>query len=240
MTAPTYVGVRPGASDQFVPGPGLPVLTSTPQLVSSQATLDAILAAAGRSGIELRFYASGTNPGPQTSWPYVHTVGGVAPDINGDVPGASGVAANASPAGDPGAPVWKRTLTTALSSTWANLREVWVGSTLSAWLNEWGALRGTSPYPGATGSGSPDALVRAIRTSTDGITGSNSAIEVVDRRTAGQSNTMIGWGWDGAERIGGTAAAPAGTKVAKCVLVNHGAAAPAGLPDGTLIFEKTS
>ena len=166
-------------------------------------------------------------------------------------PGPQGAQGPAGPQGDPGdisskvdkavtsavdlgAPVWKRTLTGVLATTWTNLQETWIGSKLASWHNEWGALRGTSPYTNG------DALVRAMRDSTDGIVGQASALELVDRRTAGQSNTMWGVGWDGTVRVGGTAAAPAGSATVACVLVNKGAAAPAGLPDGTLIFEKPS
>jgi hypothetical protein len=139
-----------------------------------------------------------------------------------------------TPDGDPGTPPWKIMLSTALATTWANLRETYVGANLISWDNEWGALRGTSPY--TTG----DALVRAMRQTWDGITNRASAIELVDRRTAGQSNTMWGIGWDGVQRIGGTSTNPAGTDTVHAVLVAHGAAAPSGLPDGTLIFERTS
>lgn len=90
MTAPAYVATKPGSADRFVPGPGLPTITPTPQLVSDQTSLNNILAAAGRAGIEIRFYATGTAPGPQTVWPFVHTVNGNAADSSGDVAVAGG------------------------------------------------------------------------------------------------------------------------------------------------------
>jgi len=164
-------------------------------------------------------------------------INGVAFDGQADITiqDSTKVPATASPAGDPGAPVWKRFLTSSLATTWSNLREVYVNSSLKSWLNEWGALRGTSPYTWG------DALVRAIRGAGDGISGTNSAIEIVDRRANdGSSNTMWGVGWDGVVRIGGITSAPQGTATAQCVLVDHGAAAPTGLPDGTLIIEKPS
>lgn len=139
-----------------------------------------------------------------------------------------------TPDGDPGTPMWKVVLSTALATSWSDLRQVYVGSNLVSLSNEWGALRGTSPYSGG------DALVRAMRQTWDTITGPASAIELVDRRTPGQSNTMWGIGWDGVQRIGGTSTNPAGVATVFCVLVNHGAAAPTGLPDGTLIFEKAT
>jgi hypothetical protein len=144
----------------------------------------------------------------------------------------SGLASTGSIDSGSGQPVLKRVISGSLATTWPNLVEWWVGSKIAAWLNEWGGLRGTSPY--AWG----DALVRAIRTATDGITGAGSAIELVDRRSAGESNTMWGLGWDGTVRIGGTDTVPEGVATVACVLVDNGAPAPTGLPDGTLIFER--
>jgi len=141
------------------------------------------------------------------------------------------VTVDVSPAGDPGLPVWTRRLTTSLMTTWSNMREVWVGTTLASWMNEWGALRGTGGYSWG------DALVRAIR--SDSISPSQtSAIEVVDRRSSvSNSPTLWGIGWDGVVRVGGSSSSTKGTATVPCVVVAHGAAAPAGLPDGTLIFE---
>ena len=140
-----------------------------------------------------------------------------------------------SPAGDPGAAVWTRNLAATISTAWHNLREVYVNSVLRSYLNEWGALRGTTPYT------SGDALVRAITDDTVNLAGGaagSSAVEVVDRRTGVTgSPTLMGIGWDGKLYIGGTAAVPRGTAVGQCVVVNNGVAAPAGLPDGTVIVE---
>lgn len=133
----------------------------------------------------------------------------------------------------PAAPVLgKVTMPSNLDTTWRRIREVWVGTTMASWLNQWGALRGTSFF--AWG----DALVRAIRDDT--ITTPNSgALEVVDRRASvSNSPTLWGAGWDGVVRVGGTSTVPAGTATVPCVLVENGVAAPAGLPDGTLIIEK--
>jgi|GEM_PF-3445685 len=142
------------------------------------------------------------------------------------------VTIDVSPAGNPGTPVWTRRLTTALTTTWSNMREVWVGTAMASWLNEWGALRGTGGYSWG------DALVRAVRSDSLSSPSTSSAIEVVDRRTGvSNSPTLWGVGWDGVVRVGGTSSSTKGTAIAPCVVVAHGAAAPAGLPDGTLIFE---
>lgn len=58
MTAPTYVATKTG--DTFIPGPGLPTVTATPQLFSDQPTLNQVIAAAGVSGVELRFFTTGS------------------------------------------------------------------------------------------------------------------------------------------------------------------------------------
>lgn len=90
-----------------------------------------------------------------------------------------------------------------------------------AWRNEWGALRGVSPY--AWG----DALLRAIRYSWDGIT-QGQFVELEDRRS-GAAKVLWGRRWaDGALIRNGavmadTWAAPEGTPI------------PEDLPDGTVV-----
>jgi hypothetical protein len=64
MTAPTYVYIADEEIDNFFAGPGLPVLTQKAQLVSVQSTLDQLLAAAGRAGVELRTAATGGSSTP--------------------------------------------------------------------------------------------------------------------------------------------------------------------------------
>ena len=99
----------------------------------------------------------------------------------------------------------------------------------ASWLNEWGALRGTSPYQGYG-----DALVRAIRTDQDiigtGVTATNSnAVELVDRRTGANNNVMWGRSWvDGHLTRNGNA-------MADSIVLNTGDPVPAGLPAGTII-----
>lgn len=70
-----------------------------------------------------------------------------------------------------------------------------VAANMVSWLNEWGALRGTSPYTFG------DALVRGIRETGDGITAGN-VLELTDRR----STPIVMWGrsWiDGSLRRNG-------------------------------------
>lgn len=62
-----------------------------------------------------------------------------------------------------------------------------VSSFLAGWVNEWGALRGTSPYTWG------DALVRAVRAVSDGITSGNF-IELDDRQS-GSSFIRYGRTW---------------------------------------------
>ena len=73
----------------------------------------------------------------------------------------------------------------------ADHMRIFIQGVMKFWMNEWGAIRGTSPYTWG------DALVRAIRDNGDGITSGN-ALEVVDRRTGAPTapaNVMWGVGW---------------------------------------------
>lgn len=100
----------------------------------------------------------------------------------------------------------------------------------ASWVNEWGALRGTSPYQGYG-----DALVRAIRTDQDivGTGGSatkSNAVELVDRRTGANGNVMWGRSWvDGHLTRNGIA-------MADSIVLNVGDPVPVGLPAGTIII----
>ena len=76
----------------------------------------------------------------------------------------------------------------------ANLSEVWNSGKIASWTNEWGALRGTSPYSWG------DALVRGIREDGDGIVSTQRCfIELVDRRagayTPEPKSTIWGISW---------------------------------------------
>lgn len=85
-------------------------------------------------------------------------------------------------------PRWRTSFIGTFATTVENLVEHWINGTLAAYLNEWGALRGSSPY-----SGAGDPLVRAIHTSTDGVTGGN-ALEISDR-TGSPNITVWGRNW---------------------------------------------
>lgn len=84
----------------------------------------------------------------------------------------------------------------ALTTGSANIMELWLNGKLTAYFNEWLALRGTSPYTWG------DALVRGIRMDGDGISNNNRCfIEIVDRRsgalTPDTKATMWGISWTG-------------------------------------------
>ena len=84
-------------------------------------------------------------------------------------------------------PRWRTFFTGTFASSVENIAEHYINGTLAAYLNEWGAVRGTSPY-----SGAGDPLFRAIHTSTDGVTGGN-AYEISDR--TGTPLTVRGHNW---------------------------------------------
>jgi hypothetical protein len=58
---------------------------------------------------------------------------------------------------DPGVPRLITRINATVTSSFTNLREVYVNGSLASWLNEWGALRGS-----AQSNSKFDALVRAI------------------------------------------------------------------------------
>lgn len=105
----------------------------------------------------------------------------------------------------------------------------------ASWRNEWGALRGTSPY-----SGYGDALVRAVRADDDKVgTGPSAlvsnAVEIADRRT-GVTNGGVIWGrsWvDGHLTRNGIA-------MADTIVLGTSDPVPAGLPAGTVIVRKSA
>lgn len=75
-----------------------------------------------------------------------------------------------------------------METTSSDLSQVAVQGVVKSWRNEWGALRGTSPYNWG------DALVRAIRENGDGIT-AGTAFQLNDRRTGAPAATMFGINW---------------------------------------------
>ena len=114
------------------------------------------------------------------------------------------------------------------------------------WMNEWGAIRGTSPFNWG------DALVRAIRETGDGISdgtgvaGSGRALEVVDRRIVSPpdvataehttpSSVMWGVRWKDGRMVQGGALVGA---VYTLDSSEDETDIPASLPAGTLIVRK--
>lgn len=114
----------------------------------------------------------------------------------------------------------------ATSTNNPNVERIKVNGFDASWRNEWGALRGTSPYSDGYG----DSLVRAIRTDSDGITRGN-ALELVDRRAGANGNQMWGRSWlDGSLTRNGNV-------MADVYVMANGATPPATLPAGTVIIE---
>jgi hypothetical protein len=98
-----------------------------------------------------------------------------------------------------------------------------IGGAVRLWHNEWGALRGTSPY--AWG----DALIRAIRNQGDGITAGNF-IELQDRRTGANSNIMYARRWTDGKLVRN------GIVMADSIVLGPSDPVPANLPAGTIIY----
>lgn len=119
------------------------------------------------------------------------------------------------------------------SSSNPDLLEVYLNGFKASWSNEWGALRGTSPYPGYG-----DALLRAMRVDGDQIgsgavaTASN-AVELVDRRAAGNT-VMWGRSWvDGHLTRNGI-------PMADSISLSSTDSVPEGLPPGTIIVRANA
>jgi len=126
-----------------------------------------------------------------------------------------------------GAYLERTNLNYALDTTNPDLSQVYVNSFKSSWMNEWGALRGTSPHSWG------DSLVRAIRDNGDGITSSSaSALEINDRRTGAVHPTMWGRKWADGSLVRN------GNTMADVYVIENGATPPASLPAGTVIIEK--
>lgn len=146
----------------------------------------------------------------------------------------------------PSTPQLSRNLTYTVTVNDPNLIEIAISGLTKYWHNEWGAIRGTSPYNWG------DSLVRAIRSTGDGISsgtgsaGSGRAIELVDRRittppnieTAEHltpSNVMWGVRWKDGRMVQG------GNLVGATYVLDSDQDAtdiPASLPAGTLIVRK--
>lgn len=119
--------------------------------------------------------------------------------------------------------------TGSLATTNPNASEFYVNGSMKSWHNEWGALRGTSPYSWG------DSLVRGVRSSGDGIGGGNF-VEISDRRS---SPTVVSYGrqWASGNLVRN------GIVMSDCYLCGPGLTKDtdpnvALLPSGTLIFER--
>lgn len=127
-------------------------------------------------------------------------------------------------------PDLRTTLRAALATTDSNLAEYRVGAALKFWQNEWGAIRGVSPYVWG------DALVRAVREQGDGIT-SGRAFELQDRRTGAGDRIMFGVNWaDGGLTQGGASVGTVFTLTSSQTTADI----PATLPAGALIVKRTT
>lgn len=110
----------------------------------------------------------------------------------------------------------------------ANLYEVAYMGVLKFWQNEWGAIRGTSPFSWG------DALVRGIREDGDTIGGNGQVLELVDRRTGAlpsPGNVMWGRKWSDGTLVRN------GVLMADTYVRVGGASIPANLPAGTIVVE---
>lgn len=79
----------------------------------------------------------------------------------------------------------------AISSSWHNLREVYDGSSLASWYNEWGALRGS-----AHSNSKFDALVRAIgRTDWSSSTHQGAGYAAMEIINSARTSQFFGRHW---------------------------------------------
>lgn len=126
-------------------------------------------------------------------------------------------------------PILERVLNYAVQTADTDLLKVVIQARDAMWLNEWGALRGESPYNWG------DALVRAIVAQGTAITQGN-AFEIEDRRS-GTTVKRFGVEWltgglvQSGQQVGAVYTLAAGQTEADI---------PAGLPRGTLIVRRTA
>lgn len=132
------------------------------------------------------------------------------------------VASSATFSSTVAAPLQKTSLNFTLDTSSSDLSQVYLNSKKISWRNEWGALRGTSPYTWG------DSLVRAVRDDTDGVTAGN-AVELQDRRTGAGSNIMWGRRWTDGALVRN------GIKMADSIVLGSTDPVPANLPAGTII-----
>lgn len=120
-------------------------------------------------------------------------------------------------------PVWQTNFTGTIDTEDRNVAEHYVNGTMTAWLNEWGAMRGSAPFQ--------DALFRAIRTNTDGAGSGNSpAFHLNDRRTGALSPHIWARTWNGALLRNGI------TMADTYVRNSSSDPIPPGLPAGTIVI----
>ena len=130
-------------------------------------------------------------------------------------------------------PQFSRNITYALATDNPDIAKIAINGIDKYWHNEWGAIRGTSPYSWG------DALVRAIRSNGDGIT-NGEAFQLSDRRSgapASPGNVMWGVRWTDGRMVQG------GQPVGAVYWLEHDqdeSTIPATLPAGTLIVRKAS
>lgn len=123
---------------------------------------------------------------------------------------------------------FSRNITYTLATDNPDIAQIAINGIVKYWHNEWGAIRGTSPYNWG------DALVRAVRSNGDGIT-SGRAFEVNDRRTGAPTPILWGVNWTDGRMVQG------GQQVGAVFVLNANQSAsdiPATLPTGTLIVRK--
>lgn len=195
------------------PGPpGDGTATLSIGTVTSGATADASI-----TGTVLSLVLPKGDPGINGT----NGVDGVTQDVSGKVD------KDATQATDTSSWIRRLTLGYTPATTSSDFFQMIIGGVKKMWQNEWGAIRGTSPYSWG------DALVRAVRSDSDGITSGNF-VELQDRRAGANSNNIYARRWtDGALVRNGVVMADA-------LVLGPSDAVPAGTPAGTIIVRKTA
>lgn len=194
---------------------------------------------AGATGAQGPAGADSTVPGPQGPQGAKGDTGATGPAGTTDYNALSNkptIPTTAAQVGAvPASVTYSSTVANSIQKTWLNftldtssadLSQVYLNSKKVSWRNEWGALRGTSPYTWG------DALVRAVRDDTDNVTAGN-AVELQDRRTGANSNIMWGRRWTDGALVRN------GIKMADSIVLGPSDPVPTGLPAGTIIVRTT-
>lgn len=142
--------------------------------------------------------------------------------------GIGAVPSDSTVTADPAAPLIKHQRNYAVDSNSRNIAEYWVNGTLQAWLNEWGALRGTPPY-------SFDAVVRMVAHASQ-------SGNIIEYQT--NDRTQVLWGVD---ETGATVQGNGSAAAVTMAPVYVAAAAdtlpadlPPGLPAGTVVIQLSA